>query len=98
LIYVPRVELRHVVGLLGLLRQRSRVAHSLRCRGHDGSHSWFPHHAGWINAADEWARSPLIVSGMSCSLDGEEAKALSTPRTILSMDLEWLLWYLLRYK
>jgi hypothetical protein len=38
------------------------------------------------------------VSGMSRSLDGEEAKALSTPCMIPGMDLEWPLQFLLCYK
>jgi hypothetical protein len=48
--------------------------------------------------ADEWARSPLTVSMVSRGLDGDEAKALSTPRTIPGMDLEWPLRFLLWYK
>jgi hypothetical protein len=53
---------------------------------------------GGSTLADEWARSPLTVSTVSRGLDGDEAKALSTPRTIPGMDLEWPLRFLLWYK
>jgi hypothetical protein len=58
-------ELRRTVGLLGLLYQRSRAVHSLWSSGCDGPHSWLPHDAGQIDIADEWARPPLTVSGVS---------------------------------
>jgi hypothetical protein len=83
LIYVPHIELHCVVGLLGLLCRRSRDAHSLRSHGHDGLHSLMPSHAGWTNGADEWAWSPLAVSGVSCGLVDEEVEVLSKPRMIL---------------
>jgi hypothetical protein len=76
MIYVPRIELRHAVGLLVLLHRKLRVTHLHRSRGCDCSHSWLPHHAGWIHVADEWVRSPVAVSGLSRGLHGEEAEAL----------------------
>jgi hypothetical protein len=42
-----------------------------------------PSHAGWTNGADEWAWSPLAVSGVSCGLVDEEVEGLSKPRMIL---------------
>jgi hypothetical protein len=53
---------------------------------------------GGSTLADEWARSPLAVSRVSHGLDGEEAEALITPRTIPGVDLEWPLRFLLWYK
>jgi hypothetical protein len=53
---------------------------------------------GGSTFADEWARSPLAVSRVSHGLDGEEAEALITPRTIPGVDLEWPLRFLLWYK
>jgi hypothetical protein len=50
--------------------------------GCDGSPSSLPCRAGWIDAVDVWARSPLEVSGALCGLDGENAEAFSTPHTI----------------
>jgi hypothetical protein len=71
--------------------------HSLQSHGHDGSTFWLPSHAGQTNAADEWAWSPLRVSGASCGPDDEEAKAFSMTQMILGMGFEWLLqlpmWY-----
>jgi hypothetical protein len=72
--------------------------HSLQSHGHDGSHSWLPHRAGRIDAADEWARSPLAVCRVSRGLDGEEVEALSTPRMTLGVDLKWLFQFLVWYK
>jgi hypothetical protein len=71
--------------------------HSLCRHGCDGSHSWFLRVIRQMNTADEWARSPLIVIVVSCGLDGEEAVVLGTPRTILDMDLDWPLQFLLWY-
>jgi hypothetical protein len=85
LIYVPRIELHCAVSLLGLLHRGLRVAYSLRSRRHDGSNSWFPRHARWTNAADEWARPPLAVSWTSGGLDGEEAGRPIMPRMILGV-------------
>jgi hypothetical protein len=46
LICVPCVELRRAIGLLGLLRQGTKATHSSQNRGHDGSPSLLPCHAG----------------------------------------------------
>jgi hypothetical protein len=51
-----------------------------------------------INVADEWARPPLAVSGVSCGLNGQEVEALSMPYMIPGVGLEWPLQFLLRYK
>jgi hypothetical protein len=96
--YVPRIGLRYIVGLLGLLHQRPRVTHSLRCRGHDGSHSWLLCHGGQTNAGDEWAHHPLIVSGVSHGLEGEKAEVLCMLHMILSVGFEWPLQLPLWYK
>jgi hypothetical protein len=57
----------------------------------------FPSQAGWTNAADEWAWSPLIVSGASCGSDDEESEAFSMPHTIpgvgFERQLRLPLWY-----
>jgi hypothetical protein len=82
------VELCHVVGLLGLLCQGTKVTHSSRNHGRDGSPSLLPHHARWIDVVDIQARSPLAVSGALHGLGGERAKAPSTPRTIPGVGFE----------
>jgi hypothetical protein len=47
---------------------------------------------------DVQARSPLVVSGALCGLDGEKAEVLSMPRTIPSVGSEWSFWFSLRYR
>jgi hypothetical protein len=49
-IYVLCVELCCVIGLLGLLHQKSRAAHFLWSHGRDGSRSWLPTPSGtmWL--------------------------------------------------
>jgi hypothetical protein len=58
---VPHFGLRHVIGLSGLLRRRSRVMRSLQSHGRDGLHSWLLHHARRTSTANEWAQVPLVV-------------------------------------
>jgi hypothetical protein len=41
------------------------------------------------NAADEWAWSPLVVSGVPHDPDDEWVKILRTPRMIPVMGLKW---------
>jgi hypothetical protein len=83
----------HAIGLLGLLHRGTRATHSSRNRGCDNSPSFLPHHTRWIDVVDMWVQSPLIVSGVLRSLDGEMAEALSTLRTIPGVGSEWPFWF-----
>jgi hypothetical protein len=56
--------------------------HSIQSHGHDGLPSLLPHHISWIDVVDVRARSQFAVSGAMHSLDGEKAKAPSTPHII----------------
>jgi hypothetical protein len=85
------MELRHAVGLLGLLCRRTRAMYSSRDRGRGGSPSLLPRHAEWINAVDVQAQSLHAVSGPFNGLNGEKANAPSTPCTILGVGFERLL-------
>jgi hypothetical protein len=62
-----------------------------------GSPSQLPCHAGWIDVAIVWARSPMTMNGASHGLHGEKAEAPNTPHTILDMGYEqpfhFPLWY-----
>jgi hypothetical protein len=55
LIYVPCVELRCTIGLLGSFHRRSRATNFLRSHERVGSHSWLPIHTGWADMANKWA-------------------------------------------
>jgi hypothetical protein len=85
LTYILRVELHHVVGMLGFLHRRTKATHSFRSRGCGGSPSLLAHRDGRINVVDVWARLPLTVSGVLCGLDGKKIKAPSMPCTIPSV-------------
>jgi hypothetical protein len=52
----------------------------------------------WTNMANKWARSPLVVSEVSCCQDDEEVEVLSMPRMIPSVGFERPPWFPLRYK
>jgi hypothetical protein len=97
LIYVPCVELRCAIGLLGLPHQRTKAIHSFRRHGHDGSPSLLPHHAERVDVVDMWARSPLIVSRVLHGLDGQKVKAPTTPCIISGVGskrpLQFSLWH-----
>jgi hypothetical protein len=88
LIYIPHVELRCAIALLGSLHQKSWAAHFLQSHGHDGSCSRLPSYADRTNTADEWAWSPLTVSEPSCYQGNEEAKASSMLHMIPGMGYE----------
>jgi hypothetical protein len=64
----------------------------------DGSPSWLPNHVVWTNVADEWARSPLAVSGASYDPSDEEAEAFSMACVIPGVSFELLLRLPLWYK
>jgi hypothetical protein len=61
--------------------------------GCDGLPSLLPHHAGWIDVVDVWARSPHLLSGALCGLDSEKAEVLSTSPTIPGVGSEWSFWF-----
>jgi hypothetical protein len=61
---------------------------SLRSRGRNGSRSWLLCHAGLTNAVDRWAQTPLVVSRVSHSLDGENAEAFGIQHTILGVGFD----------
>jgi hypothetical protein len=76
------------IGLLGLLHQKSRAAHSLQSHGHDGSHSRLPSLAGRTNVDDEWFWSLLAVSGVLCNPDDKQVEELSMPHMIPGVGFE----------
>jgi hypothetical protein len=47
-----------------------------------------PHHVGRTNEPNEWAESPLAVSGVLCDPDDEEAMAFSMSHTISVVGFE----------
>jgi hypothetical protein len=53
--YIPRVELCCVIGLLGLLRQRTKATHSYQRHGCASYPSSLPCHAGRVDVVDVWA-------------------------------------------
>jgi hypothetical protein len=59
----------------------------LPSRGCVGSPFWSPNHARRTSVADEWAWSPLAVSGAPSSPGGEHPTTLGTPRTIPGVGL-----------
>jgi hypothetical protein len=64
--------------------QRSRVAHFLQSRECVSSPSWSPNHDGRTNAANEWAWSPLAVSGVLHDQGGKQPAMLGMPRMMLA--------------
>jgi hypothetical protein len=63
-----------------------------------GSPSLMPRPAERVNIVDMWARSPLTVSGVLHSLNGEKAEVPSPPCIIPSMSSEWTLQFYMWYK
>jgi hypothetical protein len=71
--------------LVGVTSPRTMAKHSSQSHGQDSWPFLLPHHTGWIDAVNVRAWSQLPVSGALSGLDGEEAKAPSTPCTILGV-------------
>jgi hypothetical protein len=59
--------------------------------GHVSSPSLSPNYTRWTNAADEWAWSPLVVSGVPGDRGVEQPTTLGTLHMIPDVGHEWSL-------